>query len=286
MADVLGPADAPFAVTVRPPEDRTFSTLDSWFKDCSAPDNEDGTEIHASWLNGMLASLRSLWRSNGKLVDNVTPVVLEAGTDDNAITSAVQQLIQRGQPIFAVDTGTKNNLVVSLAPALREYKAGVTLHIKAKFANDGNTVVNVNGNGNIPVLRPSGAQLSPNDIPAGGAIVITQPDATVFHLVSGVGNGGGTIGPQGPQGPQGDPGQRGQQGIQGPPGIQGQPGTFPLTPGAIGSFAIRDVIRGFINLPTPGPGSWPGSWQDVSHYIEGEGSDGGGTQFVLVQRVA
>ena len=57
MADVLGPADAPFAVTVRPPEDRTFSTLDSWFKDCSGPNNEDGTEIHANVVSNILEGI-------------------------------------------------------------------------------------------------------------------------------------------------------------------------------------------------------------------------------------
>ncbi len=288
MSDILGPADAPHAVTVRPAEDRTFSTLDSWFKDCSGPNNEDGTEIHASWLNGVLAACRSLWRSNGKLADNTTPVVSETGTDDNGLTKAVQHLIQRGQTIFAVDTGTKNNLVVSLAPALREYKSGVTLHIKAKFTNDGNVVVNVNGLGNIPVLRPSGAQLSPNDIPANGAIVITQPTDAVFHLVSGVGNGGGAVGPQGPQGVQGNDGPRGIQGVQGPAGVQGPPGTFPLTPGAIGSMAFRSGnMAGVGATPASGSGSYPGTWQVLSAQLDiGNLGDPGSNGIYLLQRIA
>src|SRR5262245_61186742 len=121
MSDILGPADAENSVTVRPGDTRTFASLDTWFEDCSSPTADDGTELQASWLNGVMAALRSLWRMNGTLADGGTKIVPEVGSDDDGLTKSVQQLFQRGKPIYAVDTGTKNNLVVALSPPLREY---------------------------------------------------------------------------------------------------------------------------------------------------------------------
>ena len=123
MSDIIGPADAPNSVTVRPEDERAFSNLDSWFKDCSSPTADDGTDIQASFLNGTLALLRSLWRGNGKKQDGVTNIVPENGNDDAGLLKAVQHLIQRGQTLYGEDTGTENSVVVSLSPALAEYRS-------------------------------------------------------------------------------------------------------------------------------------------------------------------
>jgi len=287
MSDFLGPADADNSVTVRPGETRPCGALDTWFVDCTSPTADDGTEVQAAWFNGLLGALRSLWRSNGTLADGTTKIVAETGTDDDGLTKAVQQLVQRGQVAFAVDNGTKNHLVIALAPALKEYKAGVVVRVRVKFANDGPAFINVNGLGERAIKRTTLADLAPNDLPAAGIAVLVD-DGTQFELVSGgAGGGGGAQGPQGIQGPQGVPGIQGPQGIPGQRGLQGPPGTFPLTPGAIGSFAIRDDIGGFILMNGGGPASYPGSWQPLSSYIEGFFSGGGGgSVFTLVQRVA
>jgi len=301
MADILGPADAPNSVTVRPTETRTFATLDTFFQDCTSPKAEDGTNIQAGWLNGLIPTWCAVWRMNGTLTDGTTKVVPEVGTDDNGLVAAIQQLVQRGQLTYAVDTGTKNNLVVALGPALKEYKAGVVIRVKAKFANDAATVINVNGLGSRNIVRTSLSNLAANDITANGIVVLVD-DGTQFQLVSGGGGSGvGAQGPQGIQGPQGVPGIQGPQGIAGPQGIQGVPGTFPMTPGAIGSLAFGIVSPQGGGTLAPiiifGPFenhatgfTFSGTWQTISAVNETTpilgGGIGTGQSVALLQRVA
>lgn len=286
MTDILGPANADNSVTVRPGETRTFASLDTWFQDCTSPTADDGTEIQASWLNGMLAAARSLWRSNGKMIDGATDVIPETGTDDSGLTKAVQQLIQRGQVAYAIDTGTKNSIVIALGPALKEYKQGVVVRVKMKFANDGPTIINVNGLGNVAVKRTTLADLSPNDLSASGVAVLVH-DGAVFQLVSGGAGSAGGAGPQGvqgPAGPQGVPGIQGTQGVQGTQGPQGVPGTFPLTPGSIGSVAFAYATTVFTHpaFNATGTGDYAGTWQTLSL----SAADGAANDLLLRQRIA
>lgn len=68
--DILGPANAPNAVTVRPPETRIFGALDTFFKPCTTPGSLDGTAVQAVFLNGMLQQLRRAIRGMGVAEDN------------------------------------------------------------------------------------------------------------------------------------------------------------------------------------------------------------------------
>ena len=155
--DIIGPADAFNAVTTRPPEGRTFGAPDSWFKDCTSVDIDDGTEFRSDFFNGLLASLRGLWRVNGgTIADPLIKVVPEVGSDDYGITKAVQHLIQRAQPSYAVDTGAANAIVVTLSPAAAEYKAGMVVRPKIAFDNSGATTINVNGLGLRSIVHPDG----------------------------------------------------------------------------------------------------------------------------------
>ena len=183
MTDMLSPANAPFAVTVRPAESRTFSTADTWFQDCSSPDADDGTDIQAGWLNGVVAAMRALVRGNGNLLDGTTKVVPEVGTDDNLLLKAVQQLFQRAQPAYGVDTGAKNALVVSLTPALLEYKAGAVYRVKILHANDGATTININGLGVRDVKTADGSALATGHLIAGGIAEFID-DGTKVQLVA------------------------------------------------------------------------------------------------------
>lgn len=197
MSDFLGPADAPNSVTVRPTEARTFGNADSWFKDCTSPVLEDGTDIQANWLNGIIAALRSIWRVNGKLADNVTDVNPEVGTDDGGLAKALLHLIQRAQQSYAVDTGVANAIAVSFTPAPPELKAGMHFRVKVKVANTGATTVEVNGGPAIALKHPNGAAMAAGDLLANGIAVIVY-DGTVFQLIAshtdqtGGGGGGGT----------------------------------------------------------------------------------------------
>lgn len=196
MVDILGPANADNAVTARPPETRAFGSLDTFFKDCTSEAANDGTEVEASFFNGLIAKLRGVWRMNGKLADNTTLIVAETDSDDLGIVKSIQQLFQRGQPTYAVDTGAANAMVVTLSPALKEYKAGVSIKVKVAANNTGATTINVNGLGVRAVKNPDGTDLVADDLFAGGMAVLND-DGDHFHLLAkhtdrtGDGAGGG-----------------------------------------------------------------------------------------------
>ncbi len=182
--DILGPADAAYAVTVRPADTRTFGAVDSWFKDCTSDDADDGTDVTAAFLNGVLASLRNVWRMNGGKADN-NPVVGETN-DDQALVKAMQHLIQRGQVLYGVDTGAANALVVTLVPAAVEYKAGMKVRVKVAASNTGPSTINVNGLGAVPIVRRDGSTLLDSDLTA-GAVVDLVYDGAKFQLPTGFG---------------------------------------------------------------------------------------------------
>lgn len=190
MTDILGPASAPNATTSRPSEGRTFSTQDSWFKDCSSGTADDGTDIQANWLNGVIGALRSVWRGNGMKADGITAIVPELGTDDTGLLTAVSHLIQRGQPQYAEDTsGTAGVITATLTPATAEYKNGLTVAIKAAHTSGPGTVLNLGGLGGIPVVRMDGSALRNGDIPA-ASVYSYRYSAGRFQLL-GTGAGSG-----------------------------------------------------------------------------------------------
>jgi hypothetical protein len=95
---------------------------------------------------------------------------------------AIQQMIQRGQTRFAVDTGAADNLVIALTPALAEYKAGVS--IKVLVAHDGTgapATINVSGRGTRAITRKGGAPLQPKDL-SSLSVVTLDDDGTQFQL--------------------------------------------------------------------------------------------------------
>jgi hypothetical protein len=84
-SDLFGPASAPGSVTMRPSENRSFGGPDTFFRDCSSPTIDDGTEFQAAWFNAMLANLeRSVGRGNGQKGDG-TNVVIEDNADDSLV---------------------------------------------------------------------------------------------------------------------------------------------------------------------------------------------------------
>jgi hypothetical protein len=95
----------------------------------------------------------------------------------NLETNAVNEIAST----YPVDTGTANNYVVSLRPGI---PTGLTIGLKAKFivanANTGPVVINVSGNGNVPVKKDVSADLNANDWLA-GEIVEVSYDGTNFQ---------------------------------------------------------------------------------------------------------
>lgn len=169
MLDIFGPASAPGAVTARPGDTRSFGAADTFFKDCSSPDLDDGTEFQAAWFNQILAAARALARGNGQTGGGVD-IVTQDNADDAILLKAIQHLLQRNQPRFGVDTGTVNNMIVSLTPIPAELKKGMTIEVQAANAPSGATVLNLNGLGNKPVVKSGGIPLSGLEFLAGDII--------------------------------------------------------------------------------------------------------------------
>ena len=186
MTDFLGPANAPNSVTTRPGDGRSFSSLDSWFKDCTSLTSADGTQIQAAFFNGVLGALRNVVRTNGFFNDGVTPLIVENGADDGLVIKSLQNMVQRGQLIFGTDTGTAGALLVALSPALREYKAGLYIFVKVAATSAGASSINVNGLGVKAIVRRDGSPTLAGDLLA-NAMAILVYDGTRFMIPSAYG---------------------------------------------------------------------------------------------------
>ncbi|MFZ5715747.1 MAG: hypothetical protein ACOY3N_23215 [Bradyrhizobium sp.] len=181
MIDLFGPASFDGAVTTRPTDNRSFGSTDTWFRDCSDPSLDDGTEFGAAFFNAVLANMRAVARANG-LTGGGSEVVTQDNADDNMILRAITNLIQRGQPQYADDTGADGSIIVTLSPVPKEYKKGMVIVTKAAASNSGATTLNANGLGAVPVLRQDGTALNPGDILAGGMFAFSY-DGTAFQIV-------------------------------------------------------------------------------------------------------
>lgn len=181
MTDIFGPANAANAVTVRPGDTRSFGLIDTFFKDCTSTTADDGTDIEAAWLNAITAILRALARGNG-LTGAGSAIVAENNADDNILLEAIQHLIQRNKPRFAVDVGTTNTVAVTVVPAPAELIAGMTLCVKVAASNTGASTANVNGTVK-PIKRPDGRALMKGDLLAGGMACLSF-DGTNWQLQS------------------------------------------------------------------------------------------------------
>lgn len=178
--DIFGPANAPGSVTIRPGETRSFGASDTFFKDCTSPSVDDGTEFQAGWFNQVLATLRSLARGNG-LTGASAQIVIEDNADDGIILKSVKHLMQRGQASYAVASGTANDLAITLSPAAAEYKEGMVIVVKITANNTGNTTANINGLGVKSVVRGDLTELPPSALQIGNIVALVY-DGTHLQL--------------------------------------------------------------------------------------------------------
>jgi hypothetical protein len=193
MTDLLGPASASGAVTVRPSENRTFGADDTWFRDCSDPSLDDGTEFNAAWFNAVLANMRGIARANGQTAGGVDVLSQDNGSDV-LLLSAIKHLLQRGQPVYCEDGGTPGHIVAALSPAPAEWKKG--MEIRVKMGNNPNTgAVDIALN-TLPVkavVNPDGSALSGGEL-ANGAMITLRYDGTACQLISRVSQQAANVG--------------------------------------------------------------------------------------------
>lgn len=181
MTDILGPADAPNFTTSRPADDRTIGATDTWSKDCTGPNANDGTKLRAALVNSIIANLRALVRGNGNT--GAGPAVVAEDNADDMLLRGVKHLIQRGQAVYGVDSGAANALTVSLSPPLAEYKEGFQILVKAAATNTGASTININALGNKSIKTVDGADLAAGAFKAGQMICLAY-DGTNFQFIS------------------------------------------------------------------------------------------------------
>lgn len=185
MTDLLGPANAPGAVTTRPSETRIFDVIDTWFKDCTSADIDDGTDFQASWFNAMLALVRHTVRANGN-TGSAAKIVTEDNTDPGLITKAVQHLVQRGLMSYAADSGSADALVVAMSPPMAEYKVGAApIRVLKGAAPNATTTptINIDGLGPKTIVARDGTALEVGEL-AGSTFLSLQFDGANFRLMS------------------------------------------------------------------------------------------------------
>jgi hypothetical protein len=179
--DIVGPANATNSVTARPADTRTFGVNDTFFKDCTSAINNDGTKIQAGWLNAVVGQFRNAIRGNGLTV--ASAVVVAEDNSDDMLLNSIKQMIQRGQPLYCVDSGAANALVVAPSPAVAEYKAGLKLLVKINAASTGGSTINVSGLGVKNIVHLDGSAILKNDFTV-GMLAELGFDGTNFQTLS------------------------------------------------------------------------------------------------------
>ena len=83
---------------------------------------------------------------------------------------------------YAPDTGTANNLVVTLPSAPVAYEAGMMICTLPAFTSTGACVINVNSLGNVSIVNPGNQALSSNEISKNSLLTLIY-DGTSFRII-------------------------------------------------------------------------------------------------------
>ena len=143
--DLIGPASDQ-SVTTRPGRIITRGTADTWFKDCSSSDANDGTSFGADFFNDVLAQLRTAMRSAGIVLDNA----------DDMLWRAMQSIGLR----YADDTGSAGHLVATYSPVVGALYKGLAVLVGAAADCSGATDFTPNGLATKSVTWPDGTALA------------------------------------------------------------------------------------------------------------------------------
>jgi hypothetical protein len=111
----IGP-QSPNFVTTRPANDAIVSLADTWFADCSAPGANDGTIVTASFLNVIVAQLRTAILSAGITLDDSDDTMLQEAIKALCIAlfTASNGINQVGSD-FQLDLGSASNGTLGFA---------------------------------------------------------------------------------------------------------------------------------------------------------------------------
>jgi microcystin-dependent protein len=172
--DLLGFGNADNAVTVRPARTIVRGATDTWAKDCSDPDAQNGTALIADFFNDFLAQFRTALRNSGIVLDNA----------DDMLWRAMQSLGIR----YGVDTGAAGALTVAFSPAVTSLYAGLAVLVNAAQDCPGATNFTPNAQATKSVVWPDASPLSTGDYKAGSILLLVYDGAKwqmIFKLNAG-----------------------------------------------------------------------------------------------------
>lgn len=179
MPDILGPASAN-AVTVRPARAYPLGSTDTWFRDCSTPNAQDGTALVADFFNALLAQSRTLLSGASIALDN----------GDDMLLRAVRALGVR----YASAGGSAAAITASFSPPVLSLYDGLMLAVKLSANISGATTIAPNGLSATPVRRPDGTALQADDgVDGQVALLIYVGGVFQFLNLAVSGGGGGAI---------------------------------------------------------------------------------------------
>lgn len=218
---------------------------------------------------------------------------------NNGDLTQLAKAVQIDRVNFGVDTGTVNNMVVSITPAPDTLVAGLKVFILCKNVNTGTTFLNLNGLGNVIVKTQALVNLPAGTTTIGGIFLFIY-DGTVWQILIGTAATGGPSGPAGVTGAQGVPGPTGATGAQGPPGPAGAQGpagasgqavSLVVTALAVGSYAFAGspgTYDGYNNQVWDWHGviQYGGSWRAMSSHTIIQPGYAEGSMITLYQRYA
>nr|WP_052232109.1 hypothetical protein [Methylobacterium sp. ZNC0032] len=172
MVDLWGPGafGAADAAAARPAYTPTDGAGDpeTFYKDCSSPAEDDGTEWKSAALNMLLVQLRKVVRSTAVAVSNLS---------DDLLARAIQIGMN-----YAVAGGSANAWTVSPSLAPLAYVVGLHFDVVAPGTNSSTSVTaNVWGLGNKSIKRNDGSDPQVGDLVA-GTLYRTVYDGTNIRI--------------------------------------------------------------------------------------------------------
>jgi hypothetical protein len=170
--DILGPASALNSTTARPGETRSFGPADTWFKPCTTPSAQDGTQLQAVYFNSFLANARALIRG-----------MLPTAAQDNS-DNMLLKAIQSAQLRYCIDSGAADVLVATSSPQPAVAWTNLSFLIQIAHTNLTTTpTVNIDGLGPKTIKRSDGSAIVVGDLPIGGVAFMVY-DGTFVRLIN------------------------------------------------------------------------------------------------------
>jgi hypothetical protein len=125
------------------------------FVDEDAVAGTPGSLIPALWGNAVTDELLALIAASGLVPDE---------NDNTQLAAAINKIAQKGQVVYALDTGVANVYAASFTPAITALVDGMVLKVKAKTANTGSCTFNPNGLGAKSIVGGGHAVLQGGEI--------------------------------------------------------------------------------------------------------------------------